>query len=175
MINGSDREGSPARPPANKSQTRVVRVVHFSAGGRYARADLSESENLKLFGPLMAEKGFGYNYKLEAHFAGPVDAETGMIENLMQIDRWLAIVTGQLDHRFFNRDIPHFRLNPPTVENVAAYCLDQIAKEMTATQRTEFENRFSAVRLVKVRLFEGESTWADVYHADATDEDLDFL
>lgn len=132
---------------------RLVRAVHFSAGHSYVMPSASVEENRKVFGPLFHEGGgFGHNFKLEAHFEGEIDPLTGMIENLAVIDTWLKDVVALVDHRYLNRDVEFFRTHPATAENIAVFCSQELKKRMVQT----------AVRLAKVRLFEGDSTWIDL-------------
>lgn len=139
-------------------QVRLVRVAHFSAGCCYEHADLTDAENHRLYGELRAPAGFGYNYRLEAHFTGAIDPDTGMIEDLARIDTWLKEVVSELDHHFLNRDVAFFANHPPTLENLTAYCFDKIKHRMAA----------SRVDLLKVRVYEGDTTWVDVFRADVS-------
>ncbi len=131
---------------------RLVRAVHFSAGHSYAMPGARPAENEAVYGPLFQDGGgFGHNFRLEAHFEGGIDPETGMVENLAAIDGWLRQVVALVDHRYLNRDVEFFRTHPPTAENIARFCFDGVRERMRGTK----------ARLAKVRLYEGEDTWVD--------------
>jgi 6-pyruvoyltetrahydropterin/6-carboxytetrahydropterin synthase len=132
---------------------RIARTASFSSAHRYANAALSEKENRELFGSLYREKGFGHNFLLEAHFEGEIDPLTGMIVNLIEIDRWLKELITELDHRHLN-ELKVFEGLAPTPERIAQYCFRSL-REMLV------RDGFSGLRLAKVRVFEGESLWVD--------------
>jgi 6-pyruvoyltetrahydropterin/6-carboxytetrahydropterin synthase len=145
-------------------RVRLARVMHFSSGHSYRLEGAGEVENRCLYGDLFQPDGFGHNFKLEAHFEGSIDPDTGMTENLAIVDGWMKDVVNLLDHRYLNRDVEFFKTNPPTSENIARFCFEEIQKRMTSAK----------TRLFKVRLYEGDSTWADIFHPDATEADRDF-
>jgi 6-pyruvoyltetrahydropterin/6-carboxytetrahydropterin synthase len=129
----------------------ICRKTTFSCGLRYARADLTESENRNLYGSSYSKHGHGYNYVLKAYVEGPIDPETGMVINLRDLDSILAEVTKPLDHHFLNYDVPYFAEVVPTTENIAVYCFREIAKHLI----------WDHVRLKKVRILEGPDLWVD--------------
>lgn len=128
-----------------------VRTVTFSAAHRYASSAFSAEENARVYGSLYREEGFGHNFLLEAHFAGPVDFETGMIANLADIDRWLKVVASEFDHKMLN-DLPDFSGVAPTLERISLAFFEKLRGHVSP-----------GVRLVKVRLFEGDQTWVDYF------------
>ena len=73
-------------------QIELSRKVHFSSGHRYAHPNWTDEKNKEVFGPCFSEHGHGHNYILEAHIRGPVDKDTGMIINLVDLDMALKEV-----------------------------------------------------------------------------------
>jgi 6-pyruvoyltetrahydropterin/6-carboxytetrahydropterin synthase len=135
---------------AKANEVTICRKVSFSAGHRYFQPSLTAEQNREIYGNSYSEHGHGHNYVLEAYVEGPIDAETGMVINLKDLDSVLREVTSPLDHHHLNLDVPHFRRVVPTTENIAAYCFSEIEKRL--------ESRF---RLRKVRLYEGSDLWVD--------------
>lgn len=134
---------------------RLVRRTMFSAAVRYSTT--SESKSSKAtnhYGGLSRLKGLGFNYRLEAYFEGEVDPLTGMIINLVDIDRFLKELTDQLDHRVLN-DLPIFKGMVPTAERIALFCLREL-------QRLLNDSGLKG-RVVKVRLHEGDGFWVDAF------------
>lgn len=135
------------------SPLEFVRTVTFSVAHRYASPALGEEESRRVYGSLYREPGagFGHNFLLEAHFTGPVDAQTGMIANLADVDRWLRAVASRFDHKVLN-DLPEFATRAPTLELIAAAFFDGLVSLLQP-----------GVRLVSVRLYEGERIWVDYF------------
>ncbi|MFM7321814.1 MAG: 6-carboxytetrahydropterin synthase [Armatimonadota bacterium] len=97
------------------------RRVAFRAGHAYWFADKSEAENRTLFGRWASPWGHGHNYVVEVWVAGDVDPSTGMVVNLVDVDRVLKGVVGPLSDRHLTYEVPHFRDHPPTLENIARF------------------------------------------------------
>jgi 6-pyruvoyltetrahydropterin/6-carboxytetrahydropterin synthase len=81
---------------------------------------------------------------------GEIDSQTGMVINLVEVDRILKEVTGPMDHHHLNLDLEAFREVVPTTENVAKYCFLEIKKKLPTD-----------ITLARVRLYENENLWAD--------------
>jgi 6-pyruvoyltetrahydropterin/6-carboxytetrahydropterin synthase len=128
-----------------------VRTVTFSAAHKYASPTLSLDENKRIYGSLYRDEGFGHNFLIEAHFTGPIDPLTGMIANLVDVDRWLKSVAGQFDHKFLN-DLPEFVGQAPTLERIALQFFNLLVPALTPN-----------VRLTQIRLYEGDQTWVDYF------------
>ena len=70
-----------ARPVAH-----LARRYHFSASHRLHVDALSPEENREMFGKCNNPYGHGHNYVVQVTFSGPVDAATGMVTNLSDLD-----------------------------------------------------------------------------------------
>ena len=98
------------------------RRYHFSASHRLHTAHLSEEENCRVFGKCNNPFGHGHNYVLEVSISGKVDAATGMIANLTDLDSFVERAVLQVfDHKSLNEDVAVFQKKVPTTENL---CLD---------------------------------------------------
>ena len=146
-----------------------VRRIHFSAAHAYAKPGASFDENQKVYGSSAKPAGLGHNFKLEAHFKGSIDSQTGMIINLADIDSWLKKMVEPLDHHHLNRDVEFFKTNVPTAENIARYCFESLKWIMQSTPATHKPSNNQA-QLLKVRLFEGENLWVDYSDLPLDDE-----
>ena len=82
------------------------RRYHFSASHRLHVDALSEEQNWETFGKCNNPHGHGHNYTLEVTMRGPVDEETGMVVNMVDLDTLVQV--GILD-RF---DIQNLNLDP---------------------------------------------------------------
>lgn len=135
------------------SDVKLTRVVSFSAAHRYYRPDWSPERNLDAFGACANEHGHGHNYRCYVTVAGTLDADTGMITDLQELDRVLReeIVT-RFDHRHINLDVPEFAYGKqvPTGEALAVFIWGRIAGRLP-----------SGVRLVRVRVREDATLYAD--------------
>ncbi len=133
----------------------LTRAVHFSASHRYYRDEWSEQENLRRFGPSANPEGHGHNYRCEVTVSGPIEAETGMVIDLAELDRLLqAEIVDRFHHRHINSASPAFANGAaiPTTENLAAHIMDVLSPRLPAP-----------VRIHRVRVQEDRDLWSDVY------------
>ncbi len=106
----------------------LTRRYWFSASHRLHCDAMSAKENQVVYGKCNNPWGHGHNYALEVTVAGPVDAETGMVCNLADLDEFVnEKILRRLDHENLNT-LREFQGVVPTTENlcVALYnILDQ--------------------------------------------------
>jgi 6-pyruvoyltetrahydropterin/6-carboxytetrahydropterin synthase len=129
----------------------LTRQTGFSASHRYHNPKWTDERNRAEFGKCNLPNGHGHNYVVEATIAGPIDAETGMVMNLVEIDALLHEVIDPLDHRHLNLDIAYFASRIPTTENIALYIAERIADRLG-----------HGCRLDRLRLYEDTTLWAEV-------------
>jgi 6-pyruvoyltetrahydropterin/6-carboxytetrahydropterin synthase len=102
-----------ARPVAH-----LARRYHFSASHRLHVDALPEEENRAMFGKCNNPFGHGHNYVVEVMLSGPVDAVTGMVVNLSDLDSFAQReVLDLFDHANLNT-LEAFRDRVTTTENV---------------------------------------------------------
>jgi 6-pyruvoyltetrahydropterin/6-carboxytetrahydropterin synthase len=135
---------------------RMSRLTSFSSAHFYKQNKWTEAENQATFGACFTPHGHGHNYVLEAFFEGPIDTKTGLLVNLIDIDRVLKKVTAPLDHHHLNFDVPYFAERVPTTEVMAQYLFDEIGKA-----QLQFLPE-ARLRLYKIRLFETDDIWVEV-------------
>jgi 6-pyruvoyltetrahydropterin/6-carboxytetrahydropterin synthase len=95
------------------------RRYRFAASHRLHSAQLSDTENHRVYGKCNNPYGHGHNYVLEVRVSGAVDPATGMIVNLSELDSFVQReVIEPLDHKSLNEDVDAFRATVPTTENL---------------------------------------------------------
>lgn len=100
-------------------KVHLSRRYRFSASHRLHRAELSEAENQRLYGKCANPYGHGHNYVVEVTVSGPIDAATGMVANLSDLDSFVEReVVEAFDHKYLNEEVAEFRTLVPTTENV---------------------------------------------------------
>jgi 6-pyruvoyltetrahydropterin/6-carboxytetrahydropterin synthase len=120
----------------------LTRRYRFAASHRLYQPHFSDAENQRVYGKCSNPYGHGHNYVLEVTLSGPVDADTGMIANLGDLDPFVEReVIEPFDHKYLNQDVPEFSESVPTAENVCR----EIYRRLKA---------FPAAQLERVRLEE---------------------
>jgi 6-pyruvoyltetrahydropterin/6-carboxytetrahydropterin synthase len=120
----------------------LSRGYSFSASHRLHNPEFGEEKNLALYGKCNNPYGHGHNYRIEVTLTGQVDAETGMIANLGELDPFVrGQVLEHFDHRYLNEEVPEFKSTIPTTENL---CLEIFRRLRT----------FPRARLERVRVEE---------------------
>lgn len=106
------------------SATGSVRVelgrrYRFAASHRLNSPKLSEKENYEMYGKCNNPYGHGHNYTVEVILSGEVDAATGMIANLADLDGFVQReILEEFDESSLNEDVDAFREKVPTTENL---------------------------------------------------------
>jgi 6-pyruvoyltetrahydropterin/6-carboxytetrahydropterin synthase len=119
----------------------------LSASHRLHTDALTPQQNQEAYGKCNNPHGHGHNYIVEVLVGGPVDPETGMVINLVDLDEVVRKrVTDRFDHTNLNLD-PLFSDQVPTTENLcrAVYGLlkDSIpAGKLEHVRIEETENNF---------------------------------
>lgn len=100
-------------------KTRLGRRYRFAASHRLHHPKFSAEENRRLYGKCNSPYGHGHNYVVEVILAGPVDAATGMIANLGELDPFVEReVVSAFDHKYVNEEVAEFKNCVPTTENL---------------------------------------------------------
>ena len=128
----------------NQPRVSITRRFTFAAGHILGHPEWDDARNREVFGACSMDHG--HNYELEVTVSGAVEADTGMVINLREVDRIVKeCVIADVDHRHLNRDVPWMLGRLPTSENVALAIWRQL------------DGGFSAARLERVRLKETEN------------------
>jgi len=142
------------------------RRYRFAASHRLHSARLSDEENLRLYGKCNNPLGHGHNYVVEICVSGDVDPATGMIANLADLDGFVEReILDAFDHRSLNDEVPAFRAEVPTTENLCVEIfrrvrafpkakLERVRVEETSNNSFEYagENATNDSEVDRVRL-----------------------
>lgn len=138
----------------NDMEAFLTISTHFSAAHRLARPDLSYEENCEIYGKCARPNGHGHNYHLEVTVKGQIDPRTGMIADLVELQKAIdEFVVEPFDHTFLNKDIAYFEQVVPTAENIAVHIRDLLVEPIRAT----------GAELYKVKLVESPNNSCEVY------------
>jgi 6-pyruvoyltetrahydropterin/6-carboxytetrahydropterin synthase len=79
---------------------------------------MSEQENLDVYGKCNNPYGHGHNYVVEVTVSGPVERQTGMVCNLVDLDGFVnAHIIERYDHQNLNL-LSDFKQEVPTTEKL---------------------------------------------------------
>jgi len=127
----------------------LTRRYEFAASHRLHSDRLSEDENWRIYGKCNNPYGHGHNYGLEVTVSGPIDARTGMVANLVDLNRVVQeTVIERFDHKNLNVEIAEFRDQVPTSEAL----LTEIHRLLA--ERWPREAGLAGTRLSRIRLQE---------------------
>ena len=123
-------------------KAHLTRRYWFSASHRLHSDAMSDEENRRTYGKCNNPYGHGHNYALEVTVSGAVDATTGMVCNLVELDEFVRReVLEKVEHVNLNA-LEQFRGVVPTTENLCTAIYDVL------------EKGFRPARVEKVRLEE---------------------
>jgi 6-pyruvoyltetrahydropterin/6-carboxytetrahydropterin synthase len=120
-------------------ETTFTRAYVFSAAHRLHAPQLSEAENQAIFGKCNNANGHGHNYTVEVTVEGQIDDQTGMMIDMVAMDRTVRGVLDRLDHKHLDREVVGFAEQTSTGENIAVYLWHELAQR--------FEGRLAHLKL----------------------------
>ncbi len=131
----------------------LTRRATFSAAHFYWNAAWSEEQNEAVFGRCSNRNGHGHNYTLEVTVTGTPDPVTGFVVDL----KWLKDViedevVSVYDHRHLNFEVPEFKDQIPTTENMAIAIWKRLEAPVTAA---------GGAKLARVRVYETDDIFAE--------------
>jgi 6-pyruvoyltetrahydropterin/6-carboxytetrahydropterin synthase len=100
-------------------KAHLTRRYRFSSSHRLNSAEMSAEENRATYGKCNNPHGHGHNYALEVTVSGPVDASTGMVCNLVDLDGFVereVLSRYQLENL---NTLQEFAQLVPTTENLS--------------------------------------------------------
>ena len=118
-----------------------------SASHRLHTEELSAEENRAAYGKCNNPHGHGHNYVVEVLVGGPVNAETGMVVDLVAMDAAVRErILDRFDHANLNFD-PLFQDRVPTTENFSQAIFSLLREalpevELKHVRVEETENNF---------------------------------
>jgi 6-pyruvoyltetrahydropterin/6-carboxytetrahydropterin synthase len=109
----------------------LTRRYMFSASHRLHSDQMSPDENRAVYGKCNNPFGHGHNYTVEVTVGGPVDRQTGMVCNLVDLDGFVrAQVLERYDHQNLNM-LNEFAQQVPTTENLCIAIYDIVKRGFT--------------------------------------------
>ena len=109
----------------------------LSASHRLHTDLLSDEQNRAAYGKCNNPQGHGHNYTIEVLVGGDVRPETGMVVDLVALDKTVeSKVIGRFDHANLNLD-PLFATRVPTTEN---FCREVFGLLKNAVPGAELEH-----------------------------------
>ncbi|MEI6380082.1 MAG: 6-carboxytetrahydropterin synthase [Cyanobacteriota bacterium ELA615] len=127
--------------------------THFSAAHRLALPHLDQVENEAIYGKCARINGHGHNYHLEITVAGEIDPRTGMLIDLVELEKAVKdYIVEPMDHTFLNYDVAHFAKSVPTAENIALYIALTLQSPIAAL----------GAKLEKVKLIESPNNSVEI-------------
>lgn len=130
----------------------LTRRTEFSASHFYHNPEFTPEENQRIFGKCNNPNGHGHNYTLEVTVKGEVDRRSGFVVDLKQLKEVMnREVVDALDHRHLNKEVPEFKSQIPTSENLAIAIWQRL------------EPKLRVARLHRVRLYETPDLFVDFY------------
>lgn len=99
-------------------KAHLTRRYLISASHRLHSDEMSASENQSTYGKCNNPYGHGHNYNIEVTVSGPVNPQTGMACNLVDLDGFVhREILERFDHQNLNL-LPEFASAVPTTENL---------------------------------------------------------
>ncbi|WP_102027426.1 6-carboxytetrahydropterin synthase [Salirhabdus sp. Marseille-P4669] len=134
----------------DEQMVSLTRKYHFSAAHRLHSNELTQQENVDLFGKCNNPYGHGHNYYLDITIKGDPDPSTGMVVDLGSLDQIVeSVVIKKMDHKHLNLDVEEFKELNPTSEVVAKVIFEMLAPKIP--------------NLYKVGLWETEKNYFEYY------------
>ena len=137
---------------AVKKMVEITRREEFSASHRLHDPNLSDEENVELYGACNNLYGHGHNYALEVCVRGEVP-QSGMVVDLNVLQGILGEeVVSRLDHKHLNHDVDFLGGVVTTAENIAIAIYERIEPRINAHEGCE---------LSCVRVFESAANFVE--------------
>ncbi len=126
----------------------ITRRETFAAAHRLFKPELSDEQNLKLFGKCSNPNWHGHNYTLEVIVAGEVDPGTGFVMDLKELKEVVRKnVISKVDHKNLNLDTDFMKDKIPTSENIVIAIWNELKDKITKG------------KLYSVKLYETENNY----------------
>ncbi len=126
----------------------ITRRETFAAAHRLFLPELSDEENLKLFGKCSNPKWHGHNYTLEVTVAGVANPKTGFVLDIKKLKEIIHNnVIEKVDHKNLNDETDFMKGINPTSENLVIAIWQQL------------QDKIPDGKLNSVKLYETENNY----------------
>ncbi len=124
-------------------RSTITRREIFNSAHRLFKPELSDEENIKLFGKCAYPNYHGHNYELHVTLTGDIDPYTGFVYDIADLKKIInEEVIEPFDHRNLNLDTTEFSTLNPTVENICVVIYQKL--------RPRIDSKFD----LKIRVYE---------------------
>lgn len=128
----------------------ITRREVFSASHRLFNPNLTDEQNLEVYGKCSNSNGHGHNYILEVVVKGEIVPETGYLIDLKDLKQIIIEnVTSKLDHSNLNIDVDFLKGMIPTSENMVVAIWEQL------------KNKIPRGELYSIKLYETENNYVE--------------
>jgi len=132
----------------------LTRRERFSSAHRMFRPELSDEENMSIYGKCSNPLWHGHNYVLKVTVRGEPDPETGYFMNATRLkDIMIDRVVEKLDHKNMNLETDFMKGKVATTENLAMAIWYELEEPLRAEDAT----------LHCVRVEETENNYVEYY------------
>jgi len=98
----------------------ITRQEHFNAAHRLFQKELTDEENLEIFGKCSNPNWHGHNYSLFVTIKGEVNPKTGFLINLKFLSKIInELIIEEADHKNLNLEVDFMNGILPSAENIA--------------------------------------------------------
>lgn len=131
-----------------------TRRFYFHLSRRCFDLNLSSEENFGLYGKESQPSGvsFSLNVSIRADEKNKKEEKKRKTKET----RELKALIGSLDQKCINTDLPYFRNQVPTTENIALYCFTQLEKKFSL--QADLRNK-----LHSIQLRDSENSWVECF------------
>lgn len=131
----------------------ITRKFNFSASHKLFNPNLSEEENLRLYGKCSNPNGHGHNYTMEVTVAGEINTETGYLMDLSLLKKLVNdAIINIVDHKNLNVDVVFLSNIIPTTENIAGKFWDILSEKINSAE----------IKLYSIKLTETENNIVEI-------------
>jgi len=132
----------------------ITRRERFNAAHRLFNPELSDEENLRVYGKCSHPNWHGHNFDLFVTIKGEVDKNIGFVANLNNISKLIKeLVIEKLDHRNINLDVDFMQGKIASTENLAIAIWDELNRPIESL----------GVKLHCIKIQETENNWVEYF------------
>ena len=111
------------------SDVIIKKKIHFNSAHRLHSPQLSDEDNIALYGKCNNPNGHGHDYQLIVGLKGPVDPVTGIVFDFSKLKSILNThILDVFDHKHLDLDTPYFKSIPSSAENIVVVCWNILKK-----------------------------------------------
>jgi 6-pyruvoyltetrahydropterin/6-carboxytetrahydropterin synthase len=122
----------------------ITRRFHFSSSHRVFNPELSDEENLKIYGKCSNPNGHGHNYVMDVTVSGEINEDTGFVMDLTDIKLIVEEkIINKVDHKNMNIDVDFMKGVLPSTENIARKFWEQIESMINTSNRKLYSIKIS--------------------------------